>query len=92
MRLGKQKTYLLDMQDLLNKGCLSFKVFCEAYNKQDHDFTAQDVGDVGDNQEDPEMKETVMIPCLIKDSMERRIKDAEKKMERSQDSLSDVQV
>ena len=81
-----------DMQDLLNKGCLSFKGFCEVYNKQDHDFTAQeawiftkelglafpvvcaDVGDVGDNKKDPEIIETVMIPCL----MERPIKDEEK--------------
>ena len=80
------------MQDLLNKGCLSFKGFCEVYNKQDHDFTAQeawiftkelglafpvvcaDVGDVGDNKKDPEIIETVMIPCL----MERPIKDEEK--------------
>ena len=94
-----------DMRDLLNKGCLSFNVFCEAYNKQHHEFTAQqawtfmkelglafpvvsaDIGNVVNNEEDRDLNETVMIPCLIKDGMERRIKDAEKDMERSKDSL-----
>ena len=90
-----------DMQDLLNKGCLSFKVFCEAYKQQSLTFTAQEawmfLKQLGlafpvvrkdiENIVDPDFNETVMIPCLIKNGMERRIKNAEKDMEKSKDSL-----
>ena len=31
-----------DMQDLMKRGCLSFKVFSEAYRKQEQDFSDRD--------------------------------------------------
>ena len=94
-----------DVQDLLNKGCLSFKVFCEAYKSDDHPFTEEevwmfmkelglafpilsaDIEDTAENEEELGLNETVMIPCLINDSMETQIKDEEKEMEMSQNSL-----
>ena len=39
----KEVRFKGDVQDLLNKGCLSFKVFREAYNSDDHLFTEEDV-------------------------------------------------
>ena len=81
------------MQDLLKRGCLSFKVFSEVYNKKDQDFTAREAwlfmkelglafpiegGDGGD---------TVMIPCLINDQMEEKMKSGEKEMRESSRSV-----
>ena len=40
-----------------------------------------------DRDEDQDFDETVMIPCLIKDSMQKRIKAAETEMEESKDSI-----
>ena len=66
-----------DMQDLLKRGCLSYKVFSEAFKKQEQDFSAHEawrlLKELGlafsFEKEHPEDDKTVMIPCLIKDDM-----------------------
>ena len=101
----KEVRFQGDVQDLLNKGCLSFKVFSEVYNSDDHLFTEEevwmfmkqlglafpilsaDIEDAAENNEELDLNETVMIPCLINDSMETRIKEEEKQMEISKNSL-----
>ena len=54
-----------DMQDLLNKGCLSFKGFCEVYNKQDHDFTAQEPGFSRRNSDLPFLLSAQTLEMLV---------------------------
>ena len=101
----KEVRFQGDIQDLLNKGCLSFKVFSKAYNSDDHLFTEEevwmfmkelglafpilsaDIEDAAENEKELDLNETVMIPCLINDSMEARIKEEEKEMEMSKNSL-----
>ena len=80
-----------DMQDLLKRGCLSYKVFSEAFKKQEQDFSAHEawrlLKELGlafpFEKEDSEDDETVMIPCLIKDDMEEKMKRREDEMEKS---------
>ena len=84
-----------DMQDLLKRGCLSFKSFREAYNKQEQEFEAEEawrfMKELGlafpFEERDSEGNETVMIPCLIKDDMEEKMKRKEREMEKSDDAI-----
>ena len=84
-----------DMQDLMKRGCLSFKVFSEAYRKQEQDFSDRDawrfMKELGlafpFEKDGPENDETVIIPCLIKDDMETKMKEKEREMEESNNAV-----
>ena len=88
-----------NVQDLLKRGCLSFNVFSEVYEKEEQGFCARDawlfMKQLGlafpientNPEDDEDDDETVMIPCLIKDAMEERMKQREKAMEASNNSI-----
>ena len=84
-----------DLQDLVKRGCLSFEVFEEAYMKEGQKFKAEEawrfMKELGlafsFMKEDCELNETVMIPCLIKDDMEEKMKRKESEMEKSDDAI-----
>ena len=84
-------------QDLLKKGCLSFGMFSEAY-KEENSFSAEEawryMKELGlafpieiASSADEASDETVMIPCLIRDEMEDKVKKQTEKMESSSSSI-----
>ena len=91
--------YEENMQDLLKRGCLSFGIFREVYDKEKQGFSAREawmfMKELGlafpieslTTEEATEENETVMIPCLINDSMEKKVKQKEQEMELSHNSV-----